>query len=404
MQMSSTSSLIAATSIACLLMPAARTQNHLLVPSQFPEIGLAIQSANPGDIIEVEERFPRYQPFVIDRPITIVGRAGEHRAPTVLVFAGVGIDIQLAPGERATLSRIDVQSDATAVATGGMRIQGGAVTLEDCRIVSGNDPSGQAAAVEATDTELNVTFCRFAGGAGGTGLLANNSFISLTDSRCGGGSMPSGAGLELRDSVLHATEGWLLGGDELLAAPGGDALRVLGNSLATLHESTAVGGSGQPAGSGLVNMTNEPVEHSVDTFAGGMSFPSLTFAPDIVGPATSNPNLVGLRWSEPPYRNGTLQPGLPWAANVYASPNVLGAVAFSFGPSGLAALITRQAALLPGDIVLISAMVTGVTGFGTFSGTLPNDPGLRGATLWAQAMAGTSFPMEASPPSAVVVR
>ncbi|MBP8302114.1 MAG: hypothetical protein KA020_17230, partial [Planctomycetes bacterium] len=59
---------------ATLLITASSfAQARLLVPGQFPEIGLAIQAAAPGSIIEVSWRAGFYQPFVVDRPITIVG-------------------------------------------------------------------------------------------------------------------------------------------------------------------------------------------------------------------------------------------------------------------------------------------------------------------------------------------
>jgi len=401
---STLSSLLFVPIAAGLLAPVAHAQSNLLVPSQFAEIGLAVQSAQPGDVIEVMERVQPYLPFVIDRPVTIVGSASENNAPRVAVLQGVGIDVVLAPGERANLSRIDVYAAPGAVATTGMRIQGGAVMLEDCRFRSGNDLTAQTAVVDASSTELVATFCRFEGGRGGTALLANGSYVALTKTRCFGGTMPAGDGVVVNESVLHATDSWLLGGEDFGSAPGGDALRVAGNSDVTMHVGSAAGGMGQPGGSGLVNTSSNPVEHTGAVFAGGLDFSTFTQAPATVGPETSNPNLVGVIWSEPPYRRGTLQPGMVWSASVRAAPNVLGALAFSFGPSGYAALITRQDALLPGDIAAIEVLVTSAIGYGTFGGVLPNDPTLRGASLWVQAVAGTNFPLEASPPSAVVVR
>jgi len=395
-----------ATASVCVagLAPTALGQNHLLVPSQFPEIGLAVQAAAPGDVIEVTERLPHYQPFVIDRPVTIVGSAGEHRAPTVRVLQGVGIDVQLAPGERATLSRIDVIADATAVATVGIQILGGAVALEDCRFRSGDDLTAQTAVVEVDGAQLTAVFCRFEGGRGGTALRATNSYVAITDTRCFGGTMPAGDGVVVLDCELHATEAWLLGGEDFVAGPGGVALRVAGTSQVTLHQGWASGGNGQPGGSGLVNTTANPVEFSGAGFGGGMNFTTLISAPAAIGPTTMNADLVGLLWNEPPYRRGTLQPGQPWAAWARTNPNVLGMLAFSFGPSGLAALVTRQPALLPQDIALLHPFVTGALGYGGFGATLPNDPTLRGTVLWAQAITGPQFPLEASPPSAVVVR
>jgi hypothetical protein len=317
---------------------------------------------------------------------------------------GIGIDVQLAPGERAVLSRVDVRAELGAVATTGVRIQGGAVTFEDCRFRSGDDLTGTVAVVEAFDTELTALFCRFEGGQGGTALRATNSSLAITDSRCFGGFLPAGDGIVLHDCSLHADEAWLVGGDEFSAAPGGTALRVSGNATTTIREGFATGGFGQPGGSGLVNTGANAVASSGNVFSGGINFVTGVTTLATSGPTVVNPDLIGLVWSEPPYRHGTLQPGQPWGASVVAAPNSIGLLAFAFAPSGFAPLVTRQPALLPQDVALLVPVLTSSFGYGTFVGTLPNDPTLRGTVLWAQAIAGVTFPLEASPPSAVVVR
>ena len=58
-------------------------QARLHVPTQFAQIGAAVQAAAPGTIIEVQQGI--YLPFVIDRELTIVGHAVDGQAPVVEV-------------------------------------------------------------------------------------------------------------------------------------------------------------------------------------------------------------------------------------------------------------------------------------------------------------------------------
>ena len=381
-----------------------RAQNTLLVPSQFAEIGAAVAAASPGDIIQVADRAQRYQPFVLDKSVTIVGHAGEHRAPTVAVTQGIGIDAQLAPGERAVMSRIDVLPVTGALATAGMRIRGGAVTLADCRFHSGDDASATVAVVDAADTELTATFCRFLAGAGGTALRAVNSYVALQGTRCFAGAHDSTEAVAVTDCVLHATACTMLGNGPFVVGTSHTALRVAGNSQVTVQGGMAMGGIGSPGGPGLINTGANAVEHTADAFVGGLDFVTLTPGPATVGPTLVNPGLVGLLWSEPPYRRGTLQRGQPWGATAHTAPGSLAAIAFAFSPQGFAPLFSRQPAILPTDIALLVPTQADGNGLATVGGVLADDPALSGAVLWAQAIAISPFPLEVSPPSAVVVR
>ncbi|MCA8954370.1 MAG: hypothetical protein KDE27_32990 [Planctomycetes bacterium] len=392
-----------------LAVPAAAVvaQNRLLVPSQFAQIGAAVQAATPGTIIEVQSIGGPYQAFVLDRPVTIVGSAGEQLAPLVLApNGGIGIDVQLAAGEAATISRIDVGAPGGAASTTGIRVAGGQLTLEDCRISGSNDPANTPglAAVEVVDAEVLIAFCRFGGGRDGHGLRATRAVISTTKSRFFGGTAPAGHGVVVVDSTFHGADSWCLGGDAFNGGTGGIGIEVHGASRVTLVDGQAQGGLGTTGGSGIVNNTAVAVELLRSAAGGGLGFPSLVVAPATVGPTVTRPDLVGLFWSEPPYRRGTLQPGQPWGVGVTAAPNRLAVIALSIGPTGTAALWTRQPALLPQDIATAVAAVTDTTGVASYGSMIPNVVGLRGVGIWAQAVVGNSLPLEASPLSGVVVR
>src|SRR5690606_15037030 len=130
MPMSSSSRFGACFFLSAFLAPLA-AQSRLLVPQQFSQIGAAVQAATPGSIIEVRWQATAYQPFVVDRPVTIAGFAGEQMAPLVAVPSnGIGIDCRLPAGQHATLSRIDVVPVRSATLTTGVRIRGGSMSLE----------------------------------------------------------------------------------------------------------------------------------------------------------------------------------------------------------------------------------------------------------------------------------
>jgi hypothetical protein len=326
-------------------------------------------------------------------------------APNVAVTTGAAITVNLQPGQRASVTRIDAAPTNGALSTRALVATGGHLTLEDCRFLAGHDLSGTAnlAGVDVTDTDLVLLFTRIEGGTGAAALRATTSRVSLVSSRCFGAN-PNGPGVVVQDSTLHGNDAWLLGGENFTNGAGGPALQVGGTSQVWLSDSQLRSGMGSPAGSAIVNTTAVPVElrATVPTQAG--SFGGATPPPVVVGPTLTNPNLIALRWSEQLYRRGTLRPGQPWFVHVRgpaAAPHLL---AFSFAPTATAALLTRQPAMLPGDVAVLFVVVTDGAGNASHAGSLPNTTTLLGAGLWAQAFGGTSFPLEASPHAGVVVR
>ncbi len=384
----------------------ATAQTSLVVPDNFPDIGSAIAAASPGAVIHVKSRPLPYPPFVIDKPITIVGSGVDQGAPMVSVTVGIGIDVQLAPGERASITRIDCMSASGATLTRALVVNGGHLTLEDCRFFGGHDPVGGAglAVVEAIGADLVAVFSRFEGGTRATALRATTSRVSVVSTRCFGAN-PDSPGIDAIDSTVHGNDAWLLGGESFVGTPGGPALRVAGASSVWFCDSQMRGGMGTPAGSAIVNTSATAVEIDNNALTSGLSLGGATPPPVIVGPSLANPNLVALRWSEQLYRRGTMRMGQPWWIYLRGTPSSSMVLGFSFGPTGSAPVLTRQPALLHNDLLLLLPLASDAAGNASFAGgTLPNSASLFGAGLWAQAATLGSFPVEASPPSGVVVR
>jgi len=397
---------LAATVLPFAFAATAAAQAALVVPDNFPDIGSAIAAASPGAVIHVKDRPLPYPPFVIDKPITIVGSGVDNDAPMVSVAAGIGIDVQLAPGERASITRIDCMAAAGATLTRALVVTGGHLTLEDCRFLGGHDPIGGAglAVVEAIGADLVAVFSRFEGGTRATALRAIASRVAVVSTRCFGAN-PDSPGIDVIDSTVHGNDAWLLGGESFVAAPGGPGLRVAGASSVWFCDSQIRGGMGTPGASAIVNTSATAVELDNNTLTAGSTFGGATPPPVVAGPSLVNPNLVALRWSEPLYRRGTLRPGQPWSIHLRGTPSSSMVLGFSFGPIGSAPVLTRQPALLHNDLVLLLPLASDAAGNASFAGgTLPNSASLFGAGLWAQAATLGAFPVEASPPSGVVVR
>lgn len=382
------------------------SQQRLTVPGQFPEISSAVQAAPPGSIIEVTWRAQPYAPVTIDRVVTIVGRAGEHMAPTIEVAQGIGIDIQLDSDERAVLSRIDVRPATGAQSTTGIRVQGGFVTLEDCRVRGGVDPDGAPAlsAVECIDADVSIAFCRFENGTGSIGLRATGSTLNVTKSRFIGSAFQTADAVQLIDSTLNATESWFFGGEDFTGGPGATGLRVSGAaSAAYLVDCAITGGTGTPGGIALVNNSPNAVEIRDTGVGGGTDLQTFTVAAAQVGALITNPNLVGLRWSEPPYRRGTLQRGQLFGCHAQAPAGTPVVLMFGLGRPASSPL-TRQPRMHPSQVLVSIPRIADALGYASVVSTVPDSSLLTGVGLWAQAVAGPQSPLEASPATGVVVR
>jgi hypothetical protein len=179
---------------------------------------------------------------------------------------------------------------------------------------------------------------------------------------------------------------------------------ALGASRAWLADCELRGGLGAPGASAIVNATATAIELARCTVTGGGGVLGGGSAPPIVGATAANAGLLSIRWNEPPYRRGSLQPGQPWAVHLRGPASAAVLVAASFAPGATAAALTRQPALLPGEVALVLGLVTGTAGHASHVGAVPAVPALVGAGLWLQGAALASWPLEASPWTGAVVR
>lgn len=377
-----------------------------MVPSQYAQIGAAIQAAAPGAIIEVGWQVTPYQPFVVDRPITIVGLGGQDQDPVVQVGSGVGITFALAPGEHATIARLDVRQALGTSGGQGAVVNAGMVSFEECRFSGFDDPTGAAglAAVDAADCDLAFTNCRVEPRRGIAGLHALRSRVHAVSSRFFGGSFLARDGFVATDSELNAASSWFQGGDAISGGSGGAGLVLNGTSRAWLVEPNAIGGIGAAGGSGIVNNTAVPIDTRGGLFHGGFGTTPSGNAPPFTGPHQVDPSLLGLGFSADPYRRGTLRPGQSFGVSVLTTPGALAMLAFGFGLSGTSSPFTRQPAMSIAEVAFALPVVGDPQGYATYSGALPNVPGLIGTAVSMQGVGGPSFPLAATPLGAVVVR
>ncbi|MBL8897533.1 MAG: hypothetical protein JNM84_07895 [Planctomycetes bacterium] len=393
------------TSILLALPASAPAQAPLLVPQQFPDIGAAVQAATPGAVIVVSAQVQPQPPFVIDRPVTIVGQGIEHDAPTVVAASGIGIEVRLAPGERVVLSRIDVVGARGTALVRGIVQRGGLLTLEDCRISCSDDPSFSSlpCAVEVTNGELALHFSRLLSGRGVPALRAQSARVAASATRFFGG----GAGVDsvtLQDSDGHFSDCWILGGEDFFGTPGGAAMRTQGNARAWLVGCDLRGGVGTPGASGLINATANAVELSRTSIVGGAHLSASGAAPAVSGATFANGDLLALRWNEPPYRRGSLQLGQVFALHLESRAFTPVLLLTSLAPHATNDLFTREPALALTEVAALFSLVTNAGGLASLYGAVPRDPAFVGATLWAQGAGVGALGIEVSPLAGATVR
>ena len=390
-----------------LLTGTVTAQGTIIVPDHFPEIGQAVQAAVPGSTILVRFAARTYQPFLIDRSVTIVGLGSEGRTPTVLVGSGPGIDIRLGLGDFVHISRIDVFPSVGSGATIGVSIRGGRVALEDCEI-AGGDRNGALglAALDVLGATVDLVHARITGVGAAAGTLVRQSQLSAVGSRSFGGTGPvAGDGVIAIDSTVHASAFELFGGDAVGGTRGGRGLVASGATAVWLTDPLAAGGIGSPGGSGLVNNGSVPIEMLRENLIGGFDITTLGRAPTTVGNVVSNPNLLAAHLGRQLYRAGAFRIGLPFGMQLRGRPGL--PVLLLVGgpaPQALSIPLVRQPVSLPTAPSFALAGVLDGTGYFTATGTVPNQPALIGINLWFQAVSGSSFPLEATPMFGAAVR
>ena len=198
--------------------------------SDFPTVDLAVDAAQPGDVILVRPGF--YGSLLVDKGVSIAA-FGEGT-----VFIGPVAATGISSSETLALSGLTCRSNNSTPALTVDRCAG-EVRVQSCRILGNGSSAGRASRVVSSS---NVTFSdsEAIGGGGPASYCA---------------SADGGDAVELVDADAYFYSSSLTGGDGVfvpsfpcpLSTEGGDGLQLEGTSTAYLSNLTVAGGNGDPS-------------------------------------------------------------------------------------------------------------------------------------------------------------
>jgi hypothetical protein len=274
------------------------TVDYLVGGADFPEIQLAIDAAQDGDVILVLTA-GGYLPFTIDdKAVSVVADSG-----VVGVVNGSSTVRNLSPGKQVLLSGLQFQGDVTGGVGLMLEQNSGSVRVQGCKLqgadtlvcVDGINPGWGFSGATVVDCS-DVAFSRcigiggdgvgdsygspcYVGGRGGDGIEAVSSNVSvleciLTGGRGGdenGEGLGGDGGAGIRSSSQRI---WVMGslstggeggfGFDFIPVPGhgngGDGLSIGSGSAGYLLDNTFVGGGPGLSAFGVPGDPGEPIE------------------------------------------------------------------------------------------------------------------------------------------------
>lgn len=389
--------------LAALLPAFASAQAVLQVgPGGFAQIRDAAAAAQPGDVIEVATGY--YQPFVLDKAVTIRARPGAN----VAVLPNLSDPMRIRPpiGTVAKFGRIEFRNPWPLLFAVETRVERGTAWFEDC--VFEAPPMNEVAALNVYGATVVLRSCLLIGngwvtstaGTQNAGLRADNAQVFATDCRLYGSHSQfdslgyGGEGVRASNSLVQLVGCDLEGGHQLscFANAAGPGLRTTGGTV-WLADDTVEGGSevcglGAP---GVVAVGAPPVQLARTTLLGGIGqngrgpASSGAIAPasllGTVGAAT--PLIRGAMWSVD-YRGAA-----NWPIGVFLAPD-LGAHAEP--------LVAQPVLLAAPGLVPLQLLMADPQGAASYQTTIPAIAPLLGATFFVAAVGGFALPLQASPP------
>lgn len=363
--------------------------------SGYTSIQPAIDAASPGDVIELTNgpAFWDYQPFLLDKGLTIRGNGCRIAADPSTPYANSWIRVALPPGQVAYLEDID----GFAAYSGGSADVGTPIeVLAGTLHLDGYTFRGHRIGLVATDA--TVVMSRSSLISDGTGNVlpavdASNCSLTVHDCVLEGGTvsglsfgMTPGPAVRMTDSTLHAENSTFVGGGDVsYFADGAPAIDAT-NCQAWLASCVLVGGDSAlgAGGAALQNLGPNAFDLSATTLT-----PGLPGGAPSVGPV--DPNVTMLRldvtpaWTRGLTSTVTIE-GAPGAFySLWVAPDVL--------PTQLPLLHEPVWALAGGPV--LSGLLA-PTGSAAHDVLIPNLAALQHVPVFAQAVGGVQFPLRAS--------
>ena len=359
------------TSLLILASIASSQTTHLVGPGGFADLNQALAAATDGDVLLV-------QPGSYPTFLTTLGVTIRAIVPgTVTLLPGLGTIFNLQPGKSAHV---------VGVNTSALYVSRGSISLDQCTIVG--TPMGFGG-LHAQDCSLHLQSCTVRGlpafgGPPPAALRAFNAVVTGVDCTIEGVTALGtwgypGAAVEVRNSELRLASSIVRGGDGLLS-PVAYAVNADAASHVWLADCT-------------LSSTLTPCP--VDATNGRLARCTLT--PNC-GPLPSGEGL-GAR------RTSLLQTGAPFSVEFRDEPNRAVVVWAAFELQPTSSPLLEQTALLPqASAFPLATVVTNALGTAVASWQIPAGSMFVDRTLWLQAAAGISLPVQTSVVVGGVVR
>ncbi|MEO6594987.1 MAG: hypothetical protein ABIP94_09575 [Planctomycetota bacterium] len=394
-------------------------QAVLQVPFGYAQIGTAIASAQPGDIIEVDSG--TYPPFVCNKGVSIVARLGAQvLVSSLAVLSYAPTEFVVPSGAMAKVVGLQFVN-LNPFAPMETRVLGGSVAFEDCSFEA---PFigifGAYQGLRISNSRVWLRTCRCMGYIahppftvnGGSlpcvGMSVEQSFVAAVDCEfvggklLGDGGVGAGDGVQATNSSLHLVRCAVTGGASASLGcfyPNGHGLQVFSGIGTWLVDCTIRGGSYPgclSGGDALRNNGTVPVLLTRVTTIPGVG--TMQSGSAIVGPTQAD-TALGLAGPTVGARLGT-----PYRIDYQTTANTLLLLFFSDHLFVLPPMATVEPTWVPIGAPFLGFLVSDPSGLGTFQTTIPNAPALRFASLWIHAAAWTGPPLHAAAPIGGMLR
>jgi hypothetical protein len=358
-------------SLLILASIASPQTTHLVGPGGFADLNLALAAATDGDILLV-------QPGSYPTFLTTLGVTIRALVPgTVTLLPGLGTIFNLQPGKSAHVLGVN---------TSALFVTGGSISLDQCTIAG--TPTGFGG-LFAQDCTLHLQSCTVRGlpafgGPPPGALRAFNSVVTGVDCTIEGVTALGtwgypGAAVEVQNTELRLASSIVRGGNGLFS-PVAYAVSADAASSVWLSDCTL-----------STTLTSCPVDATSGRLARCTLTPNCSALPSGEG--------LGARRTSP------LQNGAPFSVEFRDEPNRAVVVWAAFELQTTSSPLLEQSALLAqASAFPLATVVTDALGIAGASWPIPAGSMFVDRTLWLQAAAGISLPVQTSVVVGGVVR
>lgn len=381
---------------------------HVVGPGGFAQIQPAIAAAANGDVIVVQSG--TYLPFTLAKDLTLTAAPGATVDVQPQFLLGPMLTV-LQPPTRATIIGLRFRNPTVPWSNNQVRVLAGTVAFADVAF-EGIAYLQLLSALLVQNANVALQRCivlggglaqTVQGGSGGgfDGLEVRHANVAAVDCIFLGGALGwdstghGGHAVFVDDGIVHLANCIAIGGRHAGLFAGylpGDGVHIATPSHVFLADCRLQGGIStySPGGHGLANMGGVAALQARSVFLGGPGAPA---GAATTGPLATGP-LVGFAAVTPAITLGTT-----WTIAYRATPST---PLLAFWSDALAPAMTPllvESAWLPAANAQVAALgSTDANGLLGLAFPMPVTPTLLHRSVFVQAVAGATLPLEVAPP------